>query len=504
MDCSVRRPSIARSAIHETARRLFSVEIFAAASSCSTRSIARGATIVVGPFQAHRSHSWCANLGGWAVVTDVLRAQDAALERLRALHPQMIDLSLVRMKRLCAKLGQPERRLPPVIHVAGTNGKGSTIAFLRAIAEAAGLRTHVYTSPHLVRFAERIRLAGELISEDHLAHVLSRIETANEEEPITFFEITTAAALLAFAETPADLCLVEVGLGGRYDATNIIEHPAITLIAPVALDHCEFLGETIAEIAGEKAGIIKPGVPCVSARQVENASIVIMQAAESARAPLILAGRDFDAWAESDRIRYQDSAGIIDLPPSRLVGAHQVVNAGLAVAVARTFGFPDDALGEGLRRASWPARMQRLTAGPLAERASARGADLWLDGAHNPHAFESLARSLSGLGEGDGRPLVIILGVLANKDLEGIFAALCSIGPLKLFLVGFDASEAANPAILLDVARRVGLRAEVRPDVSSALAVALSDNGPPPYVVICGSLYLAGEVLALDTESCPS
>ena len=309
--------------------------------------------------------------------------------------------------------------------------------------------------------------------------------------------------MLAFAETPADLCLVEVGLGGRYDATNVIERPAITAIAPVALDHCEFLGETIAEIAGEKAGIIKPGVSCFSARQVEGASVVIRQAAESARAPLMLAGRDFDSRTEGDRIRYQDSAGVMALPRGRLVGAHQVANAGLAIAVARKFGLPDAALEDGLRRASWPARMQSLTAGPLATRAAARGADLWLDGAHNPHAFESLARSLRDLRASDGRPLAVILGVLANKDLEGIFAALCSIAPLKLFLVGFDATAAADRAILLDVARRAGLYAEVRPDVSSALDLALSDAGPPPHVVISGSLYLAGEVLAMDLETWP-
>ena len=297
--------------------------------------------------------------------------------------------------------------------------------------------------------------------------------------------------------------VVEVGLGGRYDATNVIERPAITAIAPVALDHCEFLGETIAEIAGEKAGIIKPGVPCVSTRQVESALVVIRKAAERARAPLMLAGRDFNAWTEQDRVRYQDSAGNMDLPHGRLMGAHQVANAGLAVAVARKFGLSDAAVNEGLRRASWPARMQRLTAGPLAARASARGADLWLDGAHNPHAFESLARSLRDLRARDGRPLAVILGVLANKDLEGIFAALCPIRPLKLLLVDFDASGAADPAVLLDVARRTGLGAEVRPDVSSALDAALSGDGPPPHVVICGSLYLAGEVLALDLETWP-
>jgi dihydrofolate synthase/folylpolyglutamate synthase len=422
---------------------------------------------------------------------------------LRTLHPQMIDLSLSRIDRLCERLNRPERRLPPVIHVAGTNGKGSTIAFLRAMAEAAGLRAHVYTSPHLVRFAERIRLAGELISEDYLADVLRRIEAGNAGAPITFFELTTAAALLAFAETPADLCLIEVGLGGRYDATNVIERPAITVIAPVALDHCEFLGDTIGKIAGEKAGIIKPGVPCVSARQPEKAAIVIREAAARAGSPLMLAGRDFEVRLEDGRLRYQDAAGVLDLPAGRLLGAHQVLNAGLAVAVARTFGLPEKSISEGLKRVSWPARMQPLTAGPLGAKASARGADLWLDGAHNPHAFEALAQSLRALRGKDGRPLAVILGVLANKDLEGIFAALRSIRPLKLFLVRFDASMAADPALLLDVARAAGLCAEARPDVSSALDLALSDAGPPPHVVICGSLYLAGEVLALDPATWP-
>jgi dihydrofolate synthase/folylpolyglutamate synthase len=425
------------------------------------------------------------------------------LERLRTLHPQMIDLSLTRIDRLLERLSRPEWRLPPVIHVAGTNGKGSTIAFLRAMAEAAGLRAHVYTSPHLVRFAERIRLAGELISEEYLTDLLTRIEAANTGEPITFFEVTTAAALLAFAETPADLCLVEVGLGGRYDATNVIERPAITVIAPVALDHCEFLGDTIGKIAEEKAGIIKAGVPCISARQPESAAIVIREVAARAGSMLMLAGRDFDVRLEHGGLRYQDATGVLDLPAGRLAGAHQVLNAGLAVAVARTFGLPDQSISEGLRRVSWPARMQPLTAGPLAERASARGADLWIDGAHNPHAFKSLAQSLRALREADGRPLVVILGVLANKDLEGIFAALRSVGSLKLFLVGFDASSAADPALLLDGARAAGLCAEARPDVSSALDLALSDAGPPPRVVICGSLYLAGEVLALDPETWP-
>lgn len=437
-------------------------------------------------------------------MTDHLRPHDAALERLRALHPQKIDLSLHRMKRLCAILRRPERRLPLVIHVAGTNGKGSTIAFLRAMAEADGLRVHVFTSPHLVRFAERIRLAGALISEDHLADLLSRVEAANAGEPITFFEITTAAALLAFSETPADLCLIEVGLGGRYDATNVIERPAVSVIAPVALDHCEFLGATVDKIAGEKAGIIKPGVPCISARQLDNASVVIRAVAERMGSPLTLAGRDFDTWAEHDSIQYQDRAGLLSLPLAGLIGAHQVANAGLAVAAARMFELPNASIAEGLRSATWPARMQQLTKGPLADRARLRGSDLWLDGGHNPHAIGAVVQALADFRREDGRPLVVVLGLLANKDANGVFATFRSIRPFLLVLIGFEADAAADPMMLAKAARAAGLNAEVQQNVSEALDVALAGKGPPPHIMICGSLYLAGEVLAMNSETWPT
>lgn len=437
-------------------------------------------------------------------MTDHLRPHDAALERLRALHPQKIDLSLGRMERLCVTLGRPEHRLPPVIHVAGTNGKGSTIAFLRAMAEAAGLRVHVFTSPHLVRFAERIRLAGALISEDQLADLLARVEAANGGEPITFFEITTAAAFLVFSETPADLCLIEVGLGGRYDATNVIKRPEISVIAPVALDHCEFLGDTVDKIAGEKAGIIKPGVPCISARQADGASVVIRAVAERAGSPLSLAGRDFDTWAEHGGIKYQDRTGVLGLPSARLTGAHQTENAGLAVAAARMFELPDASIAEGLRSATWPARMQRLTTGPLAERATARGADLWLDGGHNPHAMGAVAKALVDFRREDGRPIVVVFGLLANKDAKGVFACLRLILPFRLIVIGFEADAAADPAMLSRLAREAGLDAEIQHDVSAALDVALAGEGPPPRILICGSLYLAGEVLAMNLESWPT
>jgi len=407
------------------------------------------------------------------------------------------------MERFCVTLGRPERRLPPVIHVAGTNGKGSTIAFLRAMAEAAGLRVHVFTSPHLVRFAERIRLAGALISEDQFADLLARAEAANGGEPITFFEITTAAAFLAFSETPADLCLIEVGLGGRYDATNVIERPAVSVITPVALDHCEFLGDTVDKIAGEKAGIIKTGVPCICARQLDSAEVVIKAMAERMGSPLTFAGHDFEIWTEHDSIIYKDRSVLLSLPLAHLMGAHQVANAGLAVAAARIFELPDASIAEGLRSATWPARMQRLTTGPLAERATARGADLWLDGGHNPHAMGAVARTLADFRREDERPIVVVLGLLANKDAKGVFSCLKLILPFRLIVIGFEAGDAADPAMLSRLAREAGLDAEIQQDVSAALDVALAKEGPPPHVLICGSLYLAGEVLAMSPESWP-
>ncbi|MDB5457104.1 MAG: FolC bifunctional protein, partial [Caulobacter sp.] len=398
----------------------------------------------------------------------------------------------------------PQDHLPPVIHVAGTNGKGSTVAYLRAMAEAAGLRVHVFTSPHLVRFAERIRLAGTLIADDHLALVLDRVEAANAGLPITFFEITTAAAFLAFAEVPADLCLVEVGLGGVLDATNVIARPAVCVIAPVDIDHREFLGDTLSAIAGEKAGILKPGVPAVVARQQEEAEAVIEAAATRVGAPLTLMGRDFDAWDERGGLLVQLQDRLLDLPAPALTGAHQFANAGLAVAAMLALGDPRidaAAIARGIASAVWPARFQRLTAGPLAERAKAAGADLWLDGGHNPHAGAAVAQAVGALAGRDGRPVALISGLLANKDAQGFFAPFAPLSA-RAFTVTFEGGAAATAEATATAARRAGLVAEACGDVETALSRALA-IAPTPHVLICGSLYLAGEVLAQSPETWP-
>jgi len=434
-----------------------------------------------------------------------LRAHDAALERLKALHPKLIDLSLDRMRRLCAALGDPQDRLPPVIHVAGTNGKGSTVAYLRAMAEAAGLRVHVFTSPHLVRFSERIRLAGTLITDDHLATVLDRVEQANAGQEITFFEITTAAAFVAFAEVPADLCIVEVGLGGVLDATNVIQRPAVSVIAPIDLDHREFLGDTIAKIAVEKAGIIKPDARAVSARQDPEAEDVLDATAALAGVELTLMGRDFDAWNERGRLLVQMQDRLLDLPAPSLSGEHQFANAGLAVAGLLALGdsrIDEAAMGRGIASAVWPARFQRLTAGPLAERAKAAGADLWLDGGHNPHAGRAVSRAVADLAARDGRPVALISGLLANKDATGFFTPFRGVAA-KVFTVTFEGHAAASAAETAAAAELAGLRAAACDSVEDALSRALRLE-PTPHVLICGSLYLAGEVLAMSPETWPS
>ena len=437
-------------------------------------------------------------------MSDHLRAHDAALERLRALHPKLIDLSLDRMRRLCAALGDPQDRLPPVIHVAGTNGKGSTVAYLRAMAEAAGLKVHVFTSPHLVRFAERIRLAGTLIADDHLADVLDRVEAANAGQAITFFEITTAAAFVAFAEVPADLCIVEVGLGGILDATNVVARPAVSVIAPIDIDHREFLGDTIAKIAVEKAGVIKPEAPAVSARQDPEAEDVLDTAAALAGVDLTLMGRDFDAWNERGRLLVQMQDRLLDLPAPSLPGEHQFANAGLAVAALLALADPridEAAMGRGIAAAVWPARFQRLTAGPLAERAKAAGADLWLDGGHNPHAGRAVSRAVSDLAARDGRPVALIAGLLANKDAPGFFGPFRGVAA-KVFSVTFEGHAAASAAETAASAELAGLRAAACDSVEDALDRALQLE-PTPHVLICGSLYLAGEILAMSPETWP-
>ncbi|WP_313454697.1 folylpolyglutamate synthase/dihydrofolate synthase family protein [Brevundimonas sp.] len=422
---------------------------------------------------------------------------DPISARLRARHPQRIDLSLDRMRALCAALGDPQHRLPPVVHVAGTNGKGSTVAMIRAIAEAAGLRVHAYTSPHLVRFNERIRLAGKLIEDQALNAILDRIEAVSGEA--TVFESTTAAAFLAMSETPADLAIIEVGLGGVLDATNVIERPLLSVIAPVDYDHAEFLGTDLAGIATEKAGVLKPGAPGVIARQQEAAMAAIERAAQAVRAPLAVMGVDFDAWAERGGLAFQDQERFLDLPAPGLAGAHQIDNAGVAIAAALELDLPEAAIAEGLKSVRWPARLQRISAGPYGEAARAAEAELWLDGGHNPHAAKALAAFLAERQARAPRPLALICGMLANKDAGGFFAALKD-SHATIFTVGFDGA-AADPAALAAVARGHGLAATPAGSVDEALRLALRLGAG--RVAICGSLYLAGEVLGASEETWP-
>jgi len=414
---------------------------------------------------------------------------DAVLDRLTALHPKVIDLSLGRVERLLAALGHPERRLPPVVHVAGTNGKGSVVAMLRAGLEAGGARVHAYTSPHLARFHERIRLAGSLIDEDRLIALLERCEAANAGAPITFFEITTAAAFLAMAETPAEVALLEVGLGGRLDATNLVDRPRLTVITPVSLDHQGYLGDTLAEIAAEKAGILKAQVPCVVGWQPPEALAAIEARAAALSAPLLIANRDWQVWEEHGRLAFLDAAGLMDLPPPRLIGAHQVANAGIALAALRALGADEAACAAAVTNAEWPARLQRLRRGPLVE--SAGAAELWLDGGHNPAAGEALAEALTRLPP---RPLHLVCGMLRTKDVEGFLRPLAAEA-LDLAAVAIPGEPATLTADETAAAAcAVGLPAATAGSVSEAIA-AIAARDPGSRILICGSLYLAGRVL---------
>jgi dihydrofolate synthase / folylpolyglutamate synthase len=432
---------------------------------------------------------------------------DSTVTRLLALHPKRIDLTLERMWRILDALGHPERRLPPAFHIAGTNGKGSTIAFMRAILEAAGLRVHVYTSPHLVRFNERFRLGavgeGRLASDGELGDALSECERANGGAPITVFEITTAAGLLLFARHPADILLLEVGLGGRLDATNVIERPLATVVAPVSLDHAEFLGDTVGKIAAEKAGIFKPGVPAIVAAQAREALSVIERQAARARAPIRIAGEDWTATEERGRLVYQDDDGLIDLPAPKLYGRHQFENAGLAIAALRaadTLTLPPSAF-EGIAKAEWPARMQRVASGKLAALVPP-GGELWIDGGHNPDGGRVIASALADLEERVSRPLVLIVGMLANKDSEGFLRNFTGLAR-RIATVPIPQQENTLPAAALaQTARAIGLPAQESPDIESALAaIGRFDLDQPPRIVITGSLYLAGA--ALDFNGTP-
>ncbi len=431
----------------------------------------------------------------------------AILDRLLALHPKKIDLVLDRMLRLLGDLGNPQLKLPPVIHIAGTNGKGSACAFSRAMLEAQGLKVHMHISPHLVRFHERIRIAGELISEEELCAVLEEVERINDGAPITFFEITGAAMFLAFSRHPADAMVLEVGLGGKYDATNVVPKPAISIVQPVGLDHVEFLGNDIAAIAGEKAGIIRPGVPVVIGPQDEIAREVILRRADKVSAPAFVFGQDFFGRQEHGRMVYEDETGLLDLPLPRLIGRHQIDNAAVAIAGLRhamregqllEWG-ADAAVEKGLRTVDWSGRLQHLSHGPLVAEAPA-DSEIWLDGGHNPHCAAAVSRAIADLDEKVDRPLYLICAMLKTKDAEGFLSAFKGLARhvVTVSIPGEAASMGAGA--LYDAARAAGLDAAPAEDLEDAILqvgawARAHPKEPPPRILICGSLYLAGAVL---------
>lgn len=431
-----------------------------------------------------------------------MAVSDAILTRLLTLHPKIIDLSLERVWRLLNKLGHPEQRLPPVIHVAGTNGKGSTCAYLQAMLEAARLRVHVYTSPHLVRFHERIRLAsgpGEsnLIAESELNALLQECEEANSGEPITFFEITTAAAFLAFSRMPADYTILEVGLGGRLDATNTVEQPKATVITAIDYDHQQYLGDTLPLIAREKAGVLKRGAPGIIGRQGEEALEEIERCARAAQAPLFVAGRDWMSFEQNGRLVFQDEHGLMDLPLPRLPGTFQIDNAGNAIATLRIIGdgrIADQHIAEGLRTATWPARMQRLGHGKLTEGLGA-SSELWLDGGHNASAGKAVALTFAQLEERTPKPLILILGMLRTKDAAAYIRPFKGLAK-RIIAVTVPGEPNSFPAEeLAQIARAEGVAAQSAASIEAAIAAARTARGPA-RILIAGSLYLAGNVLA--------
>lgn len=414
---------------------------------------------------------------------------DVILDRMMSLHPKVIDLTLDRVWALLAALDHPELKLPPVIHIAGTNGKGSTQAMIRAGLEAAGKNVHAYTSPHLARFHERIRLAGELITEAHLSEVLDECYRANDGANITYFEITTCAALLAFARTPADYTLLEVGLGGRLDATNVIDTPALTIITPVSMDHEGFLGDTLAKIAGEKAGIIKRGVPCIVGPQADEAMDVIEAQATRLGAPLLAYGQHWHVSEERGRLVYQDETGLLDLDLPNLPGRHQIQNAGAALAALRHLNMPEASFDGAMQNAYWPARMQQLKGTSLNDLAPET--DLWLDGGHNPAAGEALATHLRGLPK---RPTYLICGMLNTKDVRGYLRPLAGVADHLTAISIPGETNTLSAEETETAARDVGLNADQADSVEDALR-QIAKTEPRARVLICGSLYLAGHVL---------
>jgi dihydrofolate synthase/folylpolyglutamate synthase len=426
---------------------------------------------------------------------------DIILERLTKLHPKLIDLSLDRILRLLEALGAPHEALPPTFHIAGTNGKGSVAAYLRAMLEAGGYGVHAYTSPHLVRFHERIRLAGSPksaeIDEAYLAALLDECERVNAGAPITFFEITTCVAMLAFARNKADALILEVGMGGRYDTTNVVQRPAMTIITPIDLDHQAFLGDTIALIAGEKAGILKPGVPAVIGLQKDEARDVIEARAAAVGAPLFIQGQDFSTHEEQGHLVYQDAYGLLDLPLPKLLGQHQIENAGLAICALRQSDFvlETPAIERGLREVEWPARMQRLTRGPLVDRLPPH-AELWLDGGHNPQAGRAIAHLMADLAAARPAPLFLITGMKETKDASGFFAPFEGLASHVEVIAIPDDPACLTPEQLVAAASAAGLDVSPALSLDDAFAKTMTRaGGSSPRILICGSLYLAGAVL---------
>jgi dihydrofolate synthase/folylpolyglutamate synthase len=427
------------------------------------------------------------------------QSSDLVLERLNKLHPKIIDLELDRVLRLLAAVGHPEKHLPPVVHVAGTNGKGSVIAYLRAMLEAAGYRVHVYTSPHLVRFHERIRLSGKLIDEGALIDLLEECERANGGVQITFFEITTVAAFLAFTREQADIVLLETGLGGEFDATNVIDQPLASLLMTISYDHMQFLGNTLEKIAAVKAGIIKQNRPVIVAPQPPEASQVFAETAARLQAPLWRYGQEWSIEETATGMRYKDADRVLDLPTPGLVGRHQISNAGTAVAATRWlsgFDLDETAIRRGLTEVSWPARMQHLQQGPLVEQLPA-GWELWLDGGHNEDAGQVIASMLRDWQAQDGKQVSLIFGMLNTKEPAAFLKHLVPLAEdlSAVAIPGDHASLSAEDCV--GFARQVGLKADDFASVDAALkSILRQHDAAPRRVLICGSLYLAGTVLA--------
>ena len=425
---------------------------------------------------------------------------EAKLAEIAQRRPRVIDLSLDRVFAALDRLGNPQQKLPPVFHVSGTNGKGSTIAFLRAMLEADNKSCHVYTSPHLVRFNERIVLGGQEVSDEVLIGALGDVDAAVGEDKLTYFETTTCAALVCFAHSPADYLLLEVGLGGRLDATNVLDKPLATLTTPVDLDHQQFLGDTLPLIAAEKAGIYKAGVPAVIGRQTPEALSVLIDRADAVGAPVFAMGRDWDAYIERGKLIYQDNDGLREFDPPALLGRHQFDNAGLAVAALRAvdLSVPDEIISAGISTARWPARMQRLVGGPLVDGVqNTLGADaqLWLDGGHNPHAALALAHILADLEARDPRPLYLITAMQANKDAAGYYSAFADqLSGAFVLDTPFNGRMAAPE--LRDAITGTGIIAEIVTTVDEAInKIHAMNKKEPPRILIGGSLYLAGEIL---------